>query len=33
MEDLMNEFDMKMILQTLRRDADEDLMSIYISQF
>ena len=28
----MNEFDMKMTLETLQRDADEDLMSIYISQ-
>ena len=29
----MNKFDMKMTLQTLRRDAYEDLMSIYKSQF
>ena len=33
MEDLMNGFDMKMTLQTLRIDAGEDLMLIYISQF
>ena len=33
MKDLINEFDMKMTLQALRSDADEDLMSIYISQF
>ena len=33
MEDLINKFDMKMTLQTLRRDVDEDLMSIYKSHF
>ena len=29
----MNEFDMKTTLQTLQRNADDDLMSIYVSQF
>ena len=29
----MNEFNMKMTLQTLQRDIDEDSMSIYVSQF
>ena len=33
MENLINEFDMKMTLQTLRRDADEDLMSIIYHNF
>ena len=33
MEDLINEIGIKMTFKTLRRDADEDLMSIYISQF
>ena len=33
MKDVMNKLDMKMNLQTLWRDADKDLMSIYISQF